>query len=63
MAGGPFEGGLGMAQPFGHKEAQQGPSARMVQAIPQGLNTGQGDRIQAQSNRLQRQGRRVGQGL
>jgi hypothetical protein len=46
MAAGIFEGGFGMAQPLGHQEAQHGPSARVVQAIPQGLNTGHGDRIQ-----------------
>ena len=57
MAGGLFEGGFGMAQPLGHQEAQQGPSARMVQTIPQGLHTGHGGRIQPQGDGLERPGR------
>ena len=54
MAAGIFEGGFGMTQPFGHQEAQQGPSARVVQAIPQGLHTGQGRWIQPHGNGLER---------
>jgi hypothetical protein len=52
-----------MAQPLGHQEAQQGTSGRVVQAIPQGFDTGQGRRIQPQGNGLERQGRRIGEGL
>ena len=54
MAAGIFEGGFGMAQPLGHQKPQQGPSARMVQTIPQGFHTGQGRWIQPQGNGLER---------
>ena len=54
MAVGIFEGGFGMAQPLGHQKPQQGPSARMVQTIPQGLNTGHSNRIQPYGAGLER---------
>jgi hypothetical protein len=62
MAGG-LHGGFGMAHPFTHQKPQQGPSARVVQAIPQGLHTGQGRWIQPQGDGLERQGRRIGEGF